>query len=123
MSSTLALCTCSKLRQLTRKVTGIYDHYLAENKISIGQDALLAKIGRSGSIGIIPLAELMGLDRSTLSRTLKPLIAAGWIQTLDLPLSEQQSKRSFGVQLTGQGQQKRDECHPNWVKAQAHITE
>jgi len=63
----------------------------------------------------------MGMERSTLSRTLKPLIAAGWIQTLDLPLGKQHSKRSFGVQLTEQGRQKRAECHPNWLKAQAHI--
>jgi len=117
------LCTCSKLRQLSRKITGIYDHYLAENEISIGQYSLLSKINRAGSVGMIPLADEMGMDRSTLSRTLKPMIAAGWIETLDLPLAAQQSKRSFGVKLTEKGQQKRGECQPNWLKAQNYIDE
>jgi len=115
------LCTCTKLRQLTRKITGIYDHHLAANEISIGQYSLLSKINRVGSIGFIPLAEDMGMDRSTLSRTLKPMIAAGWIETMDLPLDTQQNKRSFAVKLTLKGQQKRTECQPNWVKAQSHI--
>jgi DNA-binding MarR family transcriptional regulator len=114
-------CTCNKLRQLSRKITGIYDHYLAENQISIGQYSLLAKISRAGSIGVIPLADMMGMDRSTLSRTLKPMITTGWLVTLDLPVEAQQSKRSFGVKLTANGEIKRAESYPNWLKAQSHI--
>ena len=116
-----SLCTCSKLRQLARKVTAIYDHYLASQEVSIGQYALLAKIARIGPIGVIPLAQLLDMDRSTLSRNLKPLIAIGWIATVDLPLAELLSKRSFGVILTAAGESKRAACEPRWHAAQAHI--
>jgi DNA-binding MarR family transcriptional regulator len=79
---------------------------------------LLARIGKYGPIGVIPLANNMGMDRSTMSRTLKPLIRAGWIQTVDLSLEMLTDKRSFGVSLTTDGQRKWKQSLPNWRKAQ-----
>jgi len=112
-------CTCSKLRQLTRKVTNLYDRYLAPHEVSVGQYSLLVKIGRAGVIGFIPLAELMGMDRSTLSRTLKPLMQAGWIEAGEQDTL--QDKRSFTVQLTEPGKKKCEQCRPDWLRAQRHI--
>jgi DNA-binding MarR family transcriptional regulator len=114
-------CSCSTLRQLTRKMTNIYDHHLAADELTISQYSLLARIGKYGPIGVIPLASNMGLDRSTMSRTLKPLIALGWIQTVDLPLEMLTDKRSFGVSLTSAGQQKWQASMPNWRTAQDEI--
>lgn len=112
-------CTCSTLRQLTRKITNLYDGYLAPHEVSVGQYSLLVNIGRAGVIGFIPLAELMGMDRSTLSRTLKPLMQAGWIETGEHDTA--QDKRSFAVQLTAQGKKKCAQCRPDWTRAQRHI--
>lgn len=114
-------CTCSKLRQLTRKMTNIYDRHLAADELTISQYSLLARIGKVGPIGVIPLAAKMGMDRSTMSRTLKPLIDAGWIQTVDLPLEMLTDKRSFGVGLSADGQRKWKASMPNWRKAQNEI--
>ena len=114
-------CTCSILRQLTRKITVIYDHYLAADKLTISQYSLLARIGKDGPIGVIPLATSMGMDRSTMSRVLKPLISAGWIQTVDLPLEMLTDKRSFGVSLSADGNRKWKTSMPNWRKAQNEI--
>lgn len=114
-------CSCSTLRQLTRKMTNIYDHYLAADELTISQYSLLARIGKYGPIGVIPLAGNMGMDRSTMSRTLKPLIALGWIATVDLPLEMLTDKRSFGVSLTAAGRQKWQASMPNWRKAQNKI--
>jgi len=114
-------CTCSTLRQLTRKVTNIYDRHLASHEVSVGQYSLLAKIGVAGSIGFTPLATLAGMDRSTLSRTLKPLIQAGWVETLEQSVDSPCDKRSFIVRLTKQGAQKCSQCRPDWLKAQRRI--
>ena len=114
-------CTCSKLRQLTRKITIIYDHYLAADELTISQYSLLARIGKYGPIGVIPLATNMGMDRSTMSRALKPLISAGWIQTVDLPLEMLTDKRSFGVSLSADGNRKWKASMANWRKAQHEI--
>ncbi|WP_410209939.1 MarR family winged helix-turn-helix transcriptional regulator [Aquirhabdus sp.] len=114
-------CSCSKLRKLSRKITMIYDHHLAPDELTVGQYSLLARIGKLGPIGVIPLAQYMGLDRSTMSRTLKPLISLGWIQTLDLPIEELTDKRSFGVSLTASGIAKWQSAKPNWQNAQQEI--
>ena len=97
----LSNCTCSKLRQLTRKITGIYDRHLLADELTVSQYSLLSRIGKYGPLGVIPLANYMGMDRSTMSRNLKPLIAAGWIETVDLPLEMLTDKRSFGLRLSG----------------------
>jgi DNA-binding MarR family transcriptional regulator len=102
-------------------VTNIYDHHLATHNVSVGQYSLLAKIGKAGTIGFIPLAALMGMDRSTLSRTLKPLVQAGWVETGEQTLESPCDKRSFVVQLTEQGVQKCSQCRPDWLKAQRRI--
>lgn len=114
-------CTCSKLRQLTRKMTIIYDQHLASDALTIGQYALLSRIGKLGPIGAIPLAANMGMDRSTMSRALKPLISAGWVQTVDLPLEMLTDKRSFGLSLSDDGKRKWKEAMPSWTKAQEEI--
>jgi len=61
------------------------------------------------------------MDRSTMSRRLKPLIAAGWIETVDLPLEMLLDKRSFGLQLTEQGRRKWQSALPHWRAAQDEI--
>jgi len=114
-------CSCSTLRQLTRKMTNIYDHHLAADGLTISQYSLLARIGKYGPIGVIPLANAMGMDRSTMSRTLKPLIGAGWIESVDLPLEMLTDKRSFGVILSSEGHRKWKKSMPNWRKAQDEI--
>jgi DNA-binding MarR family transcriptional regulator len=114
-------CTCSNLRQLTRKMTIIYDRHLAADELTVSQFSLLARIGKYGPLGVIPLAEKMGMDRSTMSRSLKPLIGAGWIETVDLPLEMLTDKRSFGVQLSAEGKRKWQAATPNWRKAQSEI--
>ena len=115
-------CTCSKLRQLTRKMTSIYDQHLSTNELTIGQYSLLSRIGKFGPIGAIPLATNMGMDRSTMSRALKPLISAGWVQTVDLPLDMLTDKRSFGLTLSVEGKRKWKDAMPSWRKAQDEIS-
>lgn len=115
------LCTCSPLRRLTRRMTVIYDHHLQADELTITQYSLISRIGRNGPVANIALAVDMGMDRSTLSRTLKPLIAAGWVATVDLPDDAQQDKRSFALQLTAPGRKKLERARPNWRRAQDEI--
>lgn len=115
------LCTCAPLRRLTRRITIIYDHHLQDSELSITQYSLLSRIGREGPIANITLALEMGMDRSTLSRALKPLMAAGWVETVDLPEDELLDKRSFALQLSRSGRAKLDQARPRWRRAQDEI--
>lgn len=114
-------CACSKLRQLTRQLSSLYDHHLLSEGLTIGQYSFIARIGRYGQVGVIPLAAEFGMDRSTMSRGLKPLIAEGLIETVDLPLEMTTDKRSFGVQLTDAGIKKWKSALPKWEKAQREV--
>ncbi|EJN09998.1 MarR family winged helix-turn-helix transcriptional regulator [Herbaspirillum sp. YR522] len=114
------LCTCSPLRRLTRRITIIYDHHLAADALTITQYSLISRIGRV-PVANPELAVVMGMDRSTLSRALKPLIAAGWIETFDPPAEAHLDKRSFVLQLTAAGRAKLDQARPNWQRAQDEI--
>ncbi|NUU03379.1 MarR family winged helix-turn-helix transcriptional regulator [Herbaspirillum robiniae] len=115
------ICSCSPLRRLTRRMTVIYDHHLQPNELTITQYSLISRIGRSGPVANIELAADMGMDRSTLSRALKPLIGAGWIETVDLPEDSQLDKRSFALQLSKAGRKKLEQARPNWRRAQDEI--
>lgn len=115
------ICTCAPLRRLTRRITIIYDHHLQDSELSITQYSLLSRIGRKGPIANIVLAQDMGMDRSTLSRALKPLMAAGWIETVDLPEDALLDKRSFALQLSRSGRAKLEEARPRWRRAQDEI--
>jgi len=116
-----SICPCAKLRQLTRQLSSLYDHHLASDGLTIGQYSYLARIGRFGPMGVIPLANEFGMDRSTMSRGLKPLIAAGWIETVDLPVEMLTDKRSFGVRLTELGRAKWKSAQMKWEKAQQEV--
>lgn len=114
-------CTCTRLRRLTRRITSIYDHHLLPDALTISQYSLLSRVGRHGSIANLKLAAEMGMDRSTLSRNIKPLMSAGWIETVDMPPDEHVDKRSFGLRLSVAGKLKLDASRPNWIKAQLEI--
>lgn len=115
------ICSCSPLRRLTRRMTVIYDHHLQPNELTITQYSLISRIGRNGPTANIELAIDMGMDRSTLSRALKPLIAAGWVEAVDLPEGSPLDKRSFALQLSAAGRRKLDQARPNWRRAQDEI--
>jgi len=114
-------CTCTRLRRLTRRITSIYDRHLLPDELTISQYSLLSRVGKHGSIANIRLAAEMGMDRSTLSRNIKPLMTSGWIATVDMPPDAHVDKRSFGLTLSPAGKMKLDASRPNWVKAQQEI--
>jgi DNA-binding MarR family transcriptional regulator len=73
-------CTCARLRRLTRRVTALYDRELAPTGLRVTQFSLLATLRRQGGeagITVSELAALMDMDRTTLTRNLRPLLAQG----------------------------------------------
>lgn len=112
-------CLCTSVRQLARRMTAIYEAHLAPYGVTSPQFSMLQRMHRLGPIANIEFAVEMGMDRSTLSRGLKPLIAAGWIETVDMPDGVVIDKRSFGLQLTVSGVQKYKAAYDAWCSAQA----
>lgn len=68
--------------------------------VSIAQCHAIVEIGRAEKIALIDLAELLGLDKSTMSRTINNLVEAGLaVRELDA-----EDRRYVTIQLTDSGQ-------------------
>jgi DNA-binding MarR family transcriptional regulator len=109
-------CTNLKLRQLTRRITQHYDTELAQAGLKTTQYSLLSHVLKLGPIRPGDLALAMKMDASTLTRNLKPLIAAGWVQ-----LAEGVDGRSRLVTITDTGREKRQEAQRHWKAAQTSL--
>lgn len=106
-------CTSFKLRQLTRCVASRYDAQLAAAGLKSTQYSLLSHVHALGPVAPGELARAMTMDASTLTRNLKPLLAAGWV--VMQPGADGRSRR---VELTAAGRAKRAEAQRRWRAAQ-----
>ena len=111
-------CLCTSVRQLARRMTSIYEAHLALHGISVPQFSILQRLHQLSPVANLEFATQMGMDRTTLSRGLKPLIAAHWIETVDMPKGTVIDKRSFGLQLTAAGIEKYQSSRKAWLSAQ-----
>jgi DNA-binding MarR family transcriptional regulator len=106
-------CTSFKLRQLARRVSQHYDAEVAHAGLKTTQYSLLSHVLRLGPIRPGDLAAAMTMDPSTLTRNLKPMVAAGWIE-----LGAGGDGRSRSVRITDAGRTKRAEAQRHWRLAQ-----
>jgi len=106
-------CTNFKLRQLARRVSQHYDAEVGKAGLKTTQYSLLSHVLRLGPIRPGDLAERMTMDASTLTRNLKPMLAAGWLE-----LSPGEDGRSRLVHITAAGRAKRAEAQRHWKAAQ-----
>jgi len=111
-----SLCTCFRLRKLSRLVTQRYDRELAAAGLNLNQYSILRRAARTPQT-VGALAREIGMDRTTLSRDLKPLIAAGWI---DLASSDEDARAKI-VRIKPAGKRVLDRAQPLWRRAQDEI--
>src|SRR4051812_44580671 len=76
-------CTCAKLRRLARRVTQSYDRVLQASGLKVTQYSLLVNLRENSALSVSALAEKMAMDRTTLTRNLKPLVHAGLVNVQD----------------------------------------
>lgn len=116
LPKTAKVCTHDTLRRLMRRLSHHYDGRLRPVGLKTTQYSLLARIVWLGPVRPVDLAEAMGLDASTLTRNLKPLVAAGWVEQGAGP-----DARSRLVGATEAGRQKLAEARVLWREAQAAL--
>src|SRR5215470_2035975 len=91
-------CACTHLRTAARLITRAYDEALRPAGVNASQLAILTAIDVDEATSIAGLSKRLAMDRTTLSRNLKPLESAGLVR-----LGAEGWKRSKTVQLTPQG--------------------
>jgi DNA-binding MarR family transcriptional regulator len=111
-------CTNFKLRQLTRRVSQLYDAELGKAGLKTTQYSLLSHVLRLGPVRPGDLAQAMTLEASTLTRNLKPMVDAGWLK-----MAPGEDARSRLVHITEAGRDKRAEAQRRWKSAQEGLNQ
>lgn len=124
-------CTCAMLRRTSRRVTQIYDQALRPAGLRLTQYSVLAHLSRhspavdrggrgspadialTDGMSITELAERLAMDRSTLTRNLRPMVRAGWIR-----VGPGSNNRQRAVQVTPPGRARFEEARPLWQEAE-----
>ncbi len=114
----VATCTCANLRKAARVVTQAYDAALRPAGLKATQFTLLATLAKRGDTPLTRLADALVMDRTTLTRNLKPLLRKGLIR-----IEHEQDQRVRKVSLTEAGRRVFEDACPRWEQAQSRIVE
>lgn len=105
-------CTFFQLRKLTRTVSRLYDRHLAAAGLKTTQFSVLVHVSVQ-ALPMMQLAALLGAERTTLTRNLKPLMDAGW-----LTVAPGRDPRQRIVTITEAGRAKVRHARHAWQAAQ-----
>ena len=112
----LDTCMCHKARMAARVVTRAYDDALRPTGLRATQISVLAAVGARGALSIKSLADTMLMDRSTLTRNLRPLEVKGYVG-----LAPEGRYRSRVLTLTPAGRAALLQAFPLWETAQRKL--
>ena len=99
-------CMASRVRRLERVLTRIYDDALRDHGLTGSQLGMLVAIQLSGRTTAVAVGRRLELEKSTVSRNLARLAAAGLVDPSD------------GLRITARGSAAIAACHPAWRQAQ-----
>lgn len=110
-------CIGMRLRQAMRLATQRLDQALKPAGIAITQFAPMAYLYRDGGLSMGELAELVGVDPTTLTRILRPLEKRGLLRQE----TAKDDRRRRVIELTAQGRGAFQRALPLWHQAQGEI--
>jgi DNA-binding MarR family transcriptional regulator len=110
-------CYCTQLRRASSGFTRVYDEALRPQGLRITQFSVLRGLARLGEATLTELSDELALDRTTMSRSIKLLIDAGWV---DAATGEEDGREKI-LNLSDRGRKKLQDAVPAWSKAQAKV--
>jgi DNA-binding MarR family transcriptional regulator len=108
-------CACQKARIAARAVTRAYDQALRPVGLRSTQFTVLVAVSVSTGIPLNRLATILGLERTTLTRSLNAIEKEGLIRV------ESADRRTRKVVLTQRGKDRLDLALPLWNQAQQNL--
>ena len=109
-------CACFNFRKASRSVTQFVDQILAPTGLRSTQLVILIAGELSGPSNIARLARELVMDRSTLTRNLRPLLTMGLLR-----LSMADNGKHKSVEVTDLGRGALVKAAPYWQRAQCHL--
>jgi DNA-binding MarR family transcriptional regulator len=112
-------CAGGRTRQASRMLTRVYDEELRPIGVQASQLTLLVAVAMFGESGatVGALADATLMDRTTVTRNVKPLEQAGLL----LVARSSTDARSRTIVLTRAGERKIEAAYPLWRRAQERI--
>ena len=112
----LDTCMCHKARMTARAITRVYDDALRPTGLRATQVSVLAAVEARGALSIKSLADSLAMERTTLTRNLRPLEERGYVV-----LGPEGRHRSRMLTLAPSGRAALLEALPLWEEAQSTI--
>ena len=109
-------CTCHRVRMAARAVTRSYDEALRPAGLRATQVSVLVGVAAEHAASIASLSRLLGMDRSTLTRNLRPLLKDRLIS-----MGPEGRHRSRTLEVTSKGNERLRELVPLWEGIQEEL--
>lgn len=121
MSLDLSLCKqcqCLAARRAARAITRHFEVKLRDHGLRATQFSILAMLALVGALPMGELAERLGLERTTLTRSATVLERQGWVRA-----DRSSDGRERPMVLTASGRRKLESAYPSWKAAQDSVAE
>lgn len=106
-------CVCTAARRRSRELTRAFEKAMRGSGVRGTQFTLLATLVQTGPLPTTRLADFLGLERTTLTRNLHPLVRDGLVQ-----VEEGEDRRVRKVAITPAGEEAARRAFPFWRQAQ-----
>lgn len=116
MKRSISPCFCINLRRAAGVLSDFYDKSLSKAQLTTSQFSLMKSLSRIQPCTVTALADEMGLERTTLVRTIKPLADRGLIHNLAPAKS-----RNKLLSLTEDGDALMEYAASLWEEAQGAV--
>lgn len=109
-------CHCLAARRRARAITRLYEEKLRPHGLRASQFSILAALSLKGPTLITELAELLGFERTTVTRSTAVLARNGWVRDADTD-----DARERPLAVTAAGRRKLERAYPAWKSVQDHL--
>jgi DNA-binding MarR family transcriptional regulator len=110
-------CVSNNLHKTARAVSRVYAEEMRPAGLARSQFAILEHLARGGALAVSELADCLYMERTTLTRNLKPLEQAGLVARK----SSTADARVRLVEITAEGRSRLIDARRYWRKAQARL--
>lgn len=109
-------CVARRLRQVNRTITRLYDEALRPHGLTVNQLNILAVILSEKQIRPGQLGQTLGMEKSTVSRTIDRMERKGWLK-----ITKGKDSRTQILSVTAKGRQLLITVTPIWDNLQAGV--
>jgi len=107
---------CASFRRASRALTQLYDEALRPVGLRATQFTILQALSLTGEVSQGELAQILAMDSTTLTRTLRIMGREGWIAE-----RRGEDRRERLLRLAKAGRYQFNRALPSWEKAQAQL--